>query len=223
VENYVNFIRRAARSFVETVDPRDRVSIVIFNEDVKVLSTFTTDKGLLSKSLDTFDAGGGTAYYDALAYVISDTIRPLRGERSAIVVLTDGDDNRSFLPFDSLEGSIQESGALIYPLYVPSALIAAAVQNPNADIDPVRRKYMSLTAKAEGEGDRLAKISGGVYYPITEISQIQKAYEDIVDQLRTAYSVTYRSDSSATSPIRLKIRSKRENTFATVTSVVASQ
>jgi VWFA-related protein len=223
VENYVNFIRRAARNFVETVDPGDRVSIVIFNEDVKVLTTFSTDKGSLSKSLDTFDAGGGTAYYDALAYVISDTLRPLRGERSAVVVLTDGDDNRSFLPFDSLQGSIQESGALVYPLYVPSALIAAAAQNPNVDIDPVRRKYMSLSAKAEGEGDRLAKISGGVYYPISEISQIQKAYNDIVDQLRTAYSVTYRSDQGEPAPIRLKIRAKRENSFATVTSVVADR
>jgi VWFA-related protein len=223
VENYVNFIRRAARGFVETVDPRDRVSIVIFNEDVKVLTTFTTSKGDLSKSLDTFDAGGGTAYYDALAYVISDTLRPLKGERSAIVVLTDGDDNRSFLPFDSLEGSIQESGALIYPLYVPSALVAAAAENPNADIDPVRRKYMSLSEKAEGEGDKLARISGGVYYPITEISQIQKAYDDIVQQLRTAYNVTYRSDASDTASPRLKIRSKRENTFTTITSVVAER
>src|SRR4029077_19367147 len=64
VENYVNFIRKAARSFVETVDSRDRVSIVMFNDDVKVLAKFTTDKGSLSESLDSFDAGGGTAYYD---------------------------------------------------------------------------------------------------------------------------------------------------------------
>lgn len=222
VENYVNFIRRAARSFVETVDPKDKVAIVIFNDDVKMLSTFSTDKGSLSKTLDTFDAGGGTAYYDALAYVISDTIRPLRGERSAVVVLTDGDDNRSFLAFDSLTGSIQESGALVYPLYVPSALIAASVQNPNADIDPVRRKYMSLSAKAEGEGDKLARISGGVYYPISEISQIQQAYEDIVRQLRTTYNVTYRSDATL-SNARLKVRSRKENSFATVTSVVSAQ
>ena len=157
VENYVNFIRKAARNFVDTVDKNDRVSIVIFNEDVKVLSKFTTDKGKLSESLDTFDAGGGTAYYDALAYTVADTLRPLKGERTAIVILTDGDDNRSFLAFDSLLGSIQESGALVYPLYVPSGLIALAAQNQNADIDPMRKKYMSLTAKSEGEGDKLAK------------------------------------------------------------------
>ncbi len=225
VENYVNFIRKAARNFVDTVGAKDRVSIVIFNEDVKKLSGFTIDKATLSESLDTFDAGGGTAYYDALAYSVSDTLRPLKGERTAIVILTDGDDNRSFLAFDSLMGSIQESGALIYPLYVPSALIALAAQNMNADIDPLRKKYMSLTAKSEGEGEKLAKISGGVYYPITQIGQIQQAYEDIVVQMRSAYNITYRSDaaalSSGSSP-RLKIRSKRENVYANVTSVVAT-
>ena len=225
VENYVNFIRKAARNFVSTVGKNDRVSIVIFNDDVKVISKFTTDKGKLSQSLDTFDAGGATAYYDALAYTVSDTLRPLKGDRTAIVILTDGDDNRSFLAFDSLLGSIQESGALIYPLYVPSALIAEAAAN--ADIDPVRRKYISLTLKATGEGDKLARVSGGVYYQIEQISQIQQAYEDIVLQLRTAYNITFRSDTTqlngnGVSP-RLKIKVKKENTFVTVNSVVASQ
>ena len=178
-------------------------------------------------SLDTFDAGGGTAYYDALAYTVADTLRPLKGERTAIVILTDGDDNRSFLAFDSLMGSIQESGALVYPLYVPSGLIALAAQNINADIDPLRKKYMSLTAKSEGEGDKLAKISGGVYYPITQIGQIQRAYEDIVLQMRSAYNITYRSDTALTatngaSP-RLKVKAKRENVFTVVTSVIAAQ
>lgn len=227
VENYVNFIRKAARNFVNTVGKDDRVSIVIFNDDVKVISKFTTDKGKLSESLDTFDAGGGTAYYDALAYAVSDTLRPLKGDRTAIVILTDGDDNRSFLAFDSLLGSIQESGALIYPLYVPSGLIAEAAANPNADIDPVRKKYMSLTLKAAGEGEKLARVSGGVYYQIERISDIQKAYEDIVVQLRSAYNITFRSDTntvggSGVSP-RLKIRTKRENTFVTVNSVAAAE
>lgn len=220
VENYVNFIRKAARNFVDTVDSRDRVSIVIFNDDVKVMSNFTTDRAVLNASLDTFDAGGGTAYYDALAFTVSDTLRPLKGERTAIVILTDGDDNKSFLAFDSLLGSIQESGALVYPLYVPSGLIAASVNG--VDVDPLRNKYMSLTAKSEGEGDKLARVSGGVYYPITQIGQIQQAYEDIVVQLRSAYNVTFRSDPAFTGGPRLKVKIKRDNAYATVTSIKAA-
>lgn len=224
VDNYVNFIRKAARAFIDTARPDDRISLILFNEDVKVLSGFSTNKARLSESLDTFDAGGATAYYDAIAYTFADTLRPLRGERSAIVVLTDGDDNRSFLPFESLVGAIEESGALIYPLYVPSALIAASETNdPSKGIDPLRTRYMTLSARAEGEGERLAKVSGGVYYPITQLSQIQKAYDDIVAQIRTAYTVTYRSgfkaDPESRPSPRLKIRVNKPDSFVQVSSV----
>ena len=228
VDNYVNFIRKAARSFIDTARPGDRISLILFNDDVKVLSGFSTNKPQLSESLDTFDAGGATAYYDAVAYTLADTLRPLRGERTAIVVLTDGDDNRSFLSFESLLGSIEESGALIYPLYVPSALIAASETNdPDKAIDPLRTRYMTLSARAEGEGEKLAKVSGGVYYPITQLSQIQKAYDDIVAQIRTAYSITFRSGFQADpnnrpSP-RLKIRVNKPNAFVQVNSVSINQ
>ncbi|MBX7055304.1 MAG: hypothetical protein K1X36_10140, partial [Pyrinomonadaceae bacterium] len=79
--------------------------------------------------------------------------------------------------------------------------------------------YMSLSAKSQGEGERLAKVSGGVYYPISQISQIQRAYEDIVVQLRTAYIVKYRSDSASGVSPRLKIKAKRENAFVVIDSV----
>ncbi len=224
VDNYVDFIRKTARNFVNTVSPNDRIAIIIFNEDVKNLSTFTTDKGKLSESLDTFDAGGGTAFYDALAYTLSETLRPFKGERTAIVVLSDGDDNRSFLPFDSLLGSIQESGALVYPLYVPSGLIAASANN-NADfsVDPLRSRYIALTTRSESEGEKLAQVSGGVYYSITQLGDLQRAYDDIVVQLRTAYSITFRSDASEirdnrASP-RLRVKVKRENSFVKLGSV----
>lgn len=224
VDNYVDFIRKAARNFIDTMRPDDKIAIIIFNEDVKQISTFTTDRRRLSESLDTFDAGGGTAYYDAIAYSLVETLRPLKGERTAIVVLTDGDDNRSFLPFESLLGSIQESGALIYPLYVPSALIAASSSNdPTAAEDPLRSRYMALTSKAEAEGARLAQVSGGVYYPIRKLSDLQKAYEDIAVQLRTSYIVTFRSDSAdanenRASP-RLRIKVNRPNSFVSLGTI----
>ena len=225
VDNYVDFIRKAARNFVNTVSAKDRISIIIFNEDVKTIATFTTDKQKLSESLDTFDAGGGTAFYDAIAYTLVDSLKPLKGERTAIVVLSDGDDNRSFLPFDSLLGSIQESGALVYPLYVPSDLIAASAANEYKEsLDPLRTRYMALTTKAESEGAKLAQVSGGVYYPIKQLSELQKAYNDIVAQLRTAYTLTFRSNfaesgENRVSP-RLKVKVKRENAFVKLSSVV---
>ncbi len=226
IEHYVDFIRKAARNFINTTSPQDKIAIVTFNEDVNTLSDLTKDRLRLSESLDTFDAGGGTAYFDAIAYSLTETLRTLRGERTAIVVLSDGDDNRSFLSFNSLLGSIQESGALIYPLYVPSGLIAASSSNdPLKAVDPLRTRYMSLTSKAQQEGETLAKVSGGVYYPISRLSELQEAYNDIVLQLRTAYTITYRSDSDEfreerTSP-RLKVKVKRESAFVKLGPVVA--
>lgn len=232
VVNYVDFIRKAARSFVTTIDGKDRVAIVIFNEDVRKLSGFSTDSSELSDSLDEFDAGGGTAYYDALGFVLSDTLEPLGGERSAIVVLTDGEDNRSFLSLNSLLGSIQESGALVYPLYVPAGVIAQSAAtggsgSPLGAEDPLRERYLALSVsdKAGEEGETLARISGGVYYPISRLSELQRAYDDIVSQLRSAYTITYRSNigSETGSSPRIRVRSKRPGTFVRLASGSASE
>ncbi len=225
VENYIDFIRKAARAFIDTMNRQDRIAIVIFNDDVKVLSDFTTDREKLSKSLDDFDAGGGTAYYDALAYTLIEMLNPLKQSRSAIVVLSDGDDNRSFLSFNDLIPTIQESGALIYPLYVPSGLIAFSSQtDPEKAVDPVWTKYMSLTSKAQEEGAKLAKVSGGVYYPIRRIEQIREAYEDIVLQLRSAYKITFRSKievSNGKTSQRLRVKVLRNSVFATIEQIKA--
>jgi VWFA-related protein len=227
VENYADFLRRAARAFIETMDEKDSIAIIAFNEDVKILSDFTTDRQKLSESVDELDTGGGTAYYDALAFTLVEVLRPLKGKRTAIIILSDGDDNRSFLPFESLLGSIQESGALIYPLYVPSGLIASSSQaNLDDSPNPVWAKYMTLTSKAQAEGARLAEISGGVYYPIRRLSDIQRAYEDVVVQLRSAYvirfyskSASFNTDSDSKISPRIRIRTKNERLFVNVQSV----
>ncbi|HQZ83605.1 MAG TPA: hypothetical protein PLR83_10305, partial [Pyrinomonadaceae bacterium] len=96
------------------------------------------------------------------------------------------------------------------------------------DIDPMRKRYMSLTKRSEGEGEKLAKISGGVFFPISRLAQINSAYDDIVKQLRGAYSVTFRSGSAETtadngvSP-NLRIRVKRQDLFVTISSVKAAE
>lgn len=224
IENYVTFIRKAARSFVDTVDKEDRISIITFGEDVNILADFSTDRKKLSESLDTFDAGGATSYYDALGYTIAETLRPLRDKRTAVVILTDGDDNRSFLAFDLVFGAVQESGAIIYPLYVPSSLIAASAAGGFQDIDPLRNRHLTLSSKADGEGKRLAEATGGLYFPITQLSQINTAYADIVEQLRTAYEVTYHSDpeppSGGRTIPRARIRVNKPNTFVQLGPVV---
>ncbi len=220
IQERMDFIRKAARDFLRTTSPQDRISIISFRDDIQVISDFTTDRALLSRKLDEIDAGGGTALYDALGYVMSEQVRRLRGERTAIVVMSDGDDNKSFLPFPAILEALSESGALIYPLYVPSGLIPeSSVPRPEVTIDPLRTRYLTLTTRADEEGRKLAAASGGIYYPIRRLEDLQKAYDDVVAQLRSAYTITYASNASSSSP-RVRVRTNRDGASVRLSPVV---
>ena len=220
IEERMDFIRKAARDFLRTTSPQDKISIISFRDDIQVISDFSTDRELLSRKLDEIDAGGGTALYDALGYVLSEQVRRLRGERTAIVVMSDGDDNKSFLPFPAILDALSESGALVYPLYVPSGLIPeTSVPRPEITIDPLRTRYLTLTTRADDEGRKLAAASGGIYYPIRRLEDLQKAYDDVVAQLRSAYTITYASNSVSSSP-RVRVRTNRDGASVRLSPVV---
>jgi len=222
VEERIDFIRKAARDFLRTASRQDRIAITGFRDDIQIISDFTTDRALLSKKLDDIDAGGATALYDALGYSLVDTLKPLRGERTAIVILSDGDDNKSFVPFPSILEATIESGALIYPLYVPSGLIPeASVPKPMITVDPMRTKYLTITTRAAEEGQKLADFSGGVFYSIKRLEDLQRAYDDVVAQLRTAYTITYSSEAGATHR-RLRVRANREGAYVRLSPAVSS-
>src|SRR5215213_2656003 len=220
VQERMDFIRKAARDFLRTTSPQDRISIISFRDDIQIISDFTTDRQVLSKKLDEIDAGGGTALYDALGYVLSEPLKRLRGERTAIVVMSDGDDNKSFIPFPAILEALLESGALVYPLYVPSGLVPeSSVPKPEVTIDPLRTRYLTLTTRAEEEGRKLAAASGGIYYPIRRLEDLQKAYDDVVAQLRSAYTITYASNSVSSSP-RVRVRTNRDGASVRLSPVV---
>jgi VWFA-related protein len=221
VEERIEFIRKAARDFLRTASRQDRIAIISFRNDIQVISDFSTDRTMLSRKLDEIDAGGGTALYDALGYVLADTVKKLRGERTAVVILSDGDDNKSFVPFPAILEAITESGALIYPLYVPSGLIPeASVPKPEVTIDPLRTRYLTLTTRAHEEGQKLAQVSGGVYYPIRHLEELQRAYDDVVLQLRTAYTITYASNVNPSGNPRVRVRANREGASVRLSPVV---
>jgi VWFA-related protein len=222
VEERIDFIRKAARDFLNTASPQDRISIISFRDDIQLISDFTTDRQLLSKKLDEIEAGGPTAFYDALAYALADPLKKLRGERTAVVVMSDGDDNKSFVPFPALLEALSESGALVYPLYIPSGLIPeSSVPKPELTIDPLRSRYLTLTTRAEEEGRKLAAASGGVYYPIRRLDDLQRAYDDVVLQLRTAYTITYASNSTPSGNRRVRVRANRDGASVRLSPVVS--
>jgi VWFA-related protein len=223
VEERIDFIRKAARDFLSTASPQDRIAIISFHDDIKIISNFSTDRALLSKKLDEIDAGGATALYDALAYTLVDSLKPLRGERTAVVILSDGDDNKSFVPFPAILEATIESGALIYPLYVPSGLIPeGSVPRPSITVDPMRTRYLTITTRAAEEGQKLANVSGGVFYPIKRLEDLQRAYDEVVAQMRTAYTITYSSGADGKSHRRIRVRANRDGASVRLSPVVAA-
>ena len=224
IEERLDFIRKSALAFANTVSPQDRIAIISFRDDVQLISDFTTDRSLLAQRIKDIDAGGGTALYDALAYTLVNTLKPLRDERTAIVVISDGDDNRSFIPFPYILETIIETGAVVYPLYIPSGLIpASGAPAPSTTLDPTRTRYLSLTSRADEEGRKLASVSGGVYYPVRRFDELQLAYNDIVAQLRTSYTVSYATTSAASATRnRLRVRVAREGAVVRLSPAVGA-
>ena len=62
VEERIEFIRKAARDFLNTASPQDRIAIISFRDDIQVISDFSTDRKLLSRKLDEIDAGGAPRF-----------------------------------------------------------------------------------------------------------------------------------------------------------------
>ena len=87
-------IQDAAISFVNQLRSDDRVMVVSFNDDIKILSEFTTDRHKLERAIQRARTDDGTRLYDALDMVINQQLSRVQG-RKAIVLFTDGVDTTS--------------------------------------------------------------------------------------------------------------------------------
>jgi VWFA-related protein len=109
-------IQDAAMSFVNQLRPDDRVMVVSFNDDIRILSDFTTDRSRLNRAIQHAHTGDGTRLYDAVDMVINQQLSHIQG-RKAIVLFTDGVDTTSRrASYQSNVMDAQELDALIYPV-----------------------------------------------------------------------------------------------------------
>ena len=123
----LDLIRAAARVFINSLRPGDRVSIVAFRSVVKdnrsvsvpdVVNPLTDDRTSLRSALDRVGTGNGTPYYDALLEVAETVFKgtpreEFRGRR-ALVALTDGVDSASVSNFDSARQALSDRGVSAY-------------------------------------------------------------------------------------------------------------
>jgi VWFA-related protein len=109
-------IQDAAIAFTNQLRSDDRVMIVSFDDQIRVLSQFTSDRGRLRDAIRRTEPGDGTKLYDAVDLVMNQHLSNISG-RKAIVLFTDGVDTTSrHASYASNVRDAEELDALIYPV-----------------------------------------------------------------------------------------------------------
>ena len=109
-------IQEAAITFVNQLRPDDQVMVVSFDDDLRVLSEFTSDRYRLRDAIRRTRPGNGTRLYDAVDMVMNQRLARISG-RKAIVLFTDGVDTTSrHADYASNVRDAEELDALVYPV-----------------------------------------------------------------------------------------------------------
>lgn len=109
-------IQDAAITFVNQLRSGDQVMVVSFDDEVRILSEFSSDRGRLRDAIRRTRTGDGTKLYDAVDLVINQRLNRVSG-RKAVVLFTDGVDTTSRrASYDSNIRDAEEVDALIYPV-----------------------------------------------------------------------------------------------------------
>lgn len=108
-------IQQAGASFVEQLQPADRVKVISFDNELRELSDFTNDRAALTNAIYRTVSGKGTRLYDAFEMALN-SISTIKG-RKAIVLFSDGVDFHSDqATFDSTIHWLDEQDVIIYPI-----------------------------------------------------------------------------------------------------------
>lgn len=109
--------RAAALAFVETVNPEDEVGLITFARQTMVELPLGLNNERLRDALP-LKTEDSTALVDAIKLAL-DMSKRARYKRKAVIVLSDGGDNRSRYSFAEVKASAIESDVQIYAIAVP--------------------------------------------------------------------------------------------------------
>ena len=186
-------IRAAARRFVAATRAQDRIGVIAFSGTTAVVSPLTSDRARLNVSLDRLaPPGGDTRLHDSLGYALDFLERaadPTR--RRALIVMSDGLDSTlpnvtgvgSTTSYEDIRSRVQEFDGVVYSVWTNTEFYEAF--SPE-DIQP---ETYDLAHDRMGE---LAAAGGGLFYEVKQLEDLAGAYERVVADLGTVYSLSYR-------------------------------
>ncbi len=150
------YTQAAGRTFVDRLTNADEAAIYSFSLTTTLDQNWTNDRGLLKSAIDRLTPDGWTAMNDAVIRAIDDiAVRP-SSRRKAVIVLSDGEDNRSQVR--EISRVVDRARAANVPVFAIGLLL------DNDD---------SLRALASG--------TGGKYYSVRDPAAMDSVFASIAE------------------------------------------
>lgn len=175
--------KKAALEFLDILEPGDEGMVVAFNDEVRILQEITAERRPMARAIESVESRGGTALYDAV-WRTARTLEEFDGRR-VLVLLSDGRDEAAngFEP-----GSLHTlEEALTQALRSEVMLFAIGLGRSLDDTDFTRRFTLKEIL------GRLADETGGRALFTPGAGRLQRAFDDVADDLRNQYSLAYKS------------------------------
>lgn len=212
-------IQDAAIAFVGQLKEEDRVMVISFDDEIKVLAKPTNDRAELTSAIRRTRTGGGTRLYDAVDLVIKQQLKNISG-RKAIVLFTDGVDTTSRrATYESTLRQAEELDALIYPVAYDTSDGLSRVGGMPSQWPPLPGRRGGITIglpfprgpmpgpgggggggggsnpddyrRASSYLHDLAQKTGGRFYNGNTLLSISQAFAQVAEELRRQYSLGY--------------------------------
>ncbi len=173
MEDSLETVTEAARDFVEqTIQTKDRLALLTFNQRPNVVQRFTNDVTLIQNSLAALRSEGGTAIYDSLVFALH-YFHGVKGQK-ALLLLSDGQDESSGFAFEDTLEYARRAGVTVYAIG-----LGEAVQ---------KRGHRRVLTKIADE-------TGGRAFFVEDVSELEMIYATIQEELRSQYLLVYQSTS----------------------------
>jgi Ca-activated chloride channel family protein len=176
--------QEAAIGFAHRLRPQDLAEVIDFDSRVVVLQSFTANPVELEQAIRKTAAGGSTSLYNAIYIALKDLKKIVAKNvdeirRQAIVVLSDGEDTSSLLPFEEVLDLAKRSETAIYAIGLRSNEGASAGSKIFKEAEFVLRQLTQETG-------------GRAFFP-SLASELNGVYTQISDEISSQYTVGYTS------------------------------
>lgn len=113
MKNKVEYEAQALEQFFKNANPQDDYFVIAISSKPRMIATSEDSVGTIRDRLTLNPPTGGTALFDA-AYLGVAKLRTSRYKRKAMVIISDGGDNRSRYTLKEIKSVIEEADVLTY-------------------------------------------------------------------------------------------------------------